>query len=48
MPDEPYLIFLSHIAEVKKEVQKLKEGLEKYGVEAFVAHSDINPGTEWE
>ena len=48
MADEPYLIFLSHKAEVKAQVQKLKEGLEEYGVEAFVAHSDIYPGTEWE
>ena len=48
MPDETYLIFLSHKAEVKKQIQTLKEGLEKYGVEAFVAHSDIDPGTEWQ
>ena len=48
MPDEPYLIFLSHKAEVKKQIQTLKKGLEKYGVEAFLAHSDIDPGTEWQ
>ena len=48
MDDEGYLIFLSHKVEVKKEVQALKEGLEFYGVEAFVAHSDIDPGTEWQ
>ena len=46
--DSVYLIFLSHKAEVKKEVQTLKVGLEEYGVEAFVAHSDIYPGTEWQ
>ena len=48
MEDEVYLIFLSHKAEIKGHVQKLKEGLEVYGVEAFVAHSDIDPGTEWQ
>ena len=46
--DEMFLIFLSHKDEVKNEVQALKEGLEEYGVEAFVAHSDIFPGTEWQ
>ena len=46
--DEVFFIFLSHVTEVKKEVQALKEGLEEYGVEAFVAHSDIHPGTEWQ
>lgn len=48
MADEPYLIFLSHKAEVRGQVQNLKEGLESYGVEAFVAHSDIYPGAEWQ
>ena len=48
MDEGRYLIFLSHKAEVKKEVLTLKEGLEEYGVEAFVAHSDIFPGTEWQ
>ena len=46
--DEVFFIFLSHVTEVKKEVQALKEGLEECGVEAFVAHSDIHPGTEWQ
>ena len=45
---ETYLIFLSHKVEVKEEAHALKEGLEFYGVEAFVAHSDIDPGTEWQ
>ena len=48
MDDETYLIFLSHKVEVKEEVQALKEGLEFYGIEAFVAHSDIEPGTDWQ
>ena len=43
-----FLIFLSHVTRVKSRVQKLKEGLELYGVEAFVADSDIEPGTEWQ
>ena len=46
--DEVFLIFLSHVTAVKEEVQGLKEGLEEYGVEAFVADSDIHPGTEWQ
>ena len=46
--DQVFLIFLSHKAEVKDKVQVLKEGLEEYGVEAFVADSDIDPGTEWQ
>ena len=49
MVDQSYLfIFLSHKDEIKDEVQKLKEGLERYGVNAFVAHSDIPAGTEWQ
>ena len=48
MDEGGFLIFLSHKAEVKKEVQALKDGLEEYGVEAFLAHSDIFPGTEWQ
>ncbi len=43
-----YTIFLSHRAEVKGKVQELKKGLEEYGVSAFVAHSDIQPGKEWQ
>ncbi len=43
-----YTIFLSHRAEVKEKVQELKKGLERYGVSAFVAHSDIQPGKEWQ
>lgn len=48
MEHNSYLIFLSHKAEIQKEVKTLKDGLELYGVEAFVAHSDIYPGTEWQ
>ena len=48
MDEESYLVFLSHKVEVKEQVQALKERLEFYGVEAFVAHSDIVPGTEWQ
>ena len=43
-----YLIFLSHKADVKEKVQELKKGLERYGVTAFVAHSDIQPTNDWQ
>ncbi len=43
-----YRIFLSHKTEVKKEVAKLKEDLEPWGVSCFVAHADINPTREWQ
>ena len=43
-----FLIFLSHKAEVKDQVQELKKGLERYGVSAFVAHSDIQPTNDWQ
>ena len=48
MGDYGYLVFLSHKAEVKSQIYVLKQGLEEYGVEAFVAHADIDPGTEWQ
>lgn len=43
-----FRLFLSHKAEVRREVAKLKESLELYGVSAFVAHEDICPTREWQ
>ena len=43
------LVFLSHRDNFKREVSKIKEGLEKGGdVKCFLAHDDINPGSDWE
>ncbi len=43
-----YRVFLSHKAEVKKEVASLKEQLQVFGVACFVAHQDIRPTKEWQ
>ena len=41
-------IFLSYSTNDKKLAHTLKEGLEFYGVEAFLAHDDIKPTEEWQ
>ena len=41
-------IFLSHRAEYKKNVSKIKEQLEKEEISCFVAHDDIPPGSLWQ
>lgn len=46
--DEGYRVFLSHKSEVKKETAALKNGLNLFGVSAFVAHEDIQPTKEWQ
>ncbi len=43
-----FRVFLSHRADVKVEVGRLKEGLARLGVSAFVAHKDIHPTKEWQ
>jgi len=43
-----YRVFLSHKAGVKKATAQLKEGLELFGISAFVAHTDILPTKEWQ
>ena len=43
-----FKIFLSHLAESKVETSMLKNKLEIFGVRAFVAHEDINPGAVWQ
>lgn len=46
--DGYFRLFISHLSEVKKSAGNLKEQLRKYGISAFVAHADIDPGKEWE
>jgi hypothetical protein len=42
-----FRLFLSHLAVHKVEVSKLKIHLKNLGVDAFVAHEDIEPSKEW-
>lgn len=46
--DNGYRVFLSHIAEVKKDTAALKKELELFGISCFVAHEDIRPTKEWQ
>jgi hypothetical protein len=46
--DPPFRLFLSHISEFRADVARLKEDLGIFGISAFVAHSDIEPGREWQ
>jgi len=46
--DGGFRIFLSHKAEVKKEVAALKSALGSFGATCFVAHEDIHPTAEWQ
>jgi len=43
-PDGRIRVFLSHVAEHKVAVTKLKDELAWHGVTAFVAHQDVKPG----
>jgi hypothetical protein len=43
-----FRLFLSHISEFKDKVAQLQQALLKYGVSAFVAHTDIEPTKEWQ
>ena len=50
--DEPwedgmFWLFLTHVATQKQAAHSLKSCLRFYGVDAFVAHDDIQPGKEW-
>ncbi len=42
-----FRLFLSHLAQHKVGVSKLKLELKQLGIEAFVAHEDIEPRLEW-
>ena len=43
-----FRLFISHLAIHKKWASQLQEALLPYGISAFVAHSDIEPTTEWQ
>ena len=44
----PLDVFISHADEDKKIAKEIAEELRKYdGVNAFVAHDDLDPGTDW-
>lgn len=43
-----FRLFLTHVAKRKKEAHNLKDSLCDLGVEAFVAHDDIQAGEEWQ
>lgn len=45
--DERFRLFLTHVATQKQAAHELKSYLRFYGVDAFVAHDDIQPGKEW-
>lgn len=40
--------FISYSTEDKIIAGKIKQGLEVYGIETFLAHEDIDPAAEWE
>ncbi|MEI9968743.1 MAG: toll/interleukin-1 receptor domain-containing protein [Terracidiphilus sp.] len=43
-----FRLFISHLAAHKKWAGDLQEALLPYGISGFVAHSDIEPTTEWQ
>lgn len=43
-----FKLFLSHLSQDKVKVHELKERLKLYGIDAFVAHDDIEPSREWQ
>ncbi len=46
--NEPFRLFLCHVAVHRKSVSALKGALRPLGVSAFVAHEDIEPSLEWQ
>lgn len=40
-------VFISYNEEDKKLAKKIKEGLNHYGIQAFLAHDDIDPSKQW-
>ncbi len=46
--DEKFRLFLTHVANQKQAAHELKSYLRSCGVDAFVAHDDIQPGKEWQ
>ena len=45
--DDHFRLFMTHIVSKKDVASALKRELAYYGVDAFVAHADIDPGKEW-
>ena len=45
--NESFRLFLTHVAEKREVAHSLKSSLRFYGVDAFVAHDDIQPAQEW-
>ena len=45
--NKTYRVFLSHKSEDKEQTYNIKNALSRYGVSCFVAHVDIEPGSEW-
>lgn len=45
-PDH-FRLFISHLSENKRTATNLKICLEKWGIQGFVAHEDIEPTNEW-
>lgn len=43
-----FRLFISHLSEYKESASNLKECLQNYGIDGFVAHEDITPSKEWE
>ena len=43
-----FRLFLSHVSSFKELAAQLQKALAKFGVSAFVAHTDIEPTKEWQ
>ncbi len=43
-----FKLFLSHLSEHKVQVHELKSKLKCFGIDAFVAHDDIDVSSEWQ
>lgn len=44
---QEFLLFVSHLAPQKFFAAEISGALSRYGIRTFVAHDEINPGTEW-
>lgn len=43
-----FRLFISHLSKYKVAASNLKQCLQNYGIDCFVAHEDITPSKEWE
>jgi hypothetical protein len=43
-----FRLFITHVAKKKLAAHQLKSALLFYGIDAFVAHDDIEPGKDWQ